>query len=210
MKKIFTIVIICISSFGCTRKTLLLENYSHNYPKYWDQYTQSQIKDSIFSDTLAINFRELEGKINNSVRDFYMKKISLLINDLKDDWDKKDSLYPKAKFNAVKVTQVVKGLFKKVRYMNENQVNRLLKVINNPLNFEWSETTFEADVKVEFLQDGKVIAYFLLMEDRSVISHPGEWEDFKKMKFGALYEKPRLELVELFGELGFRVFKKKL
>ena len=197
MKKIFTIVIICISSFGCTRKILLLEDYSHNYPKYWDQYTQSQVKDSIFADTV--------GKTS-----FYLRTTSKLVADLKDDWGKTDSLFPQAKFNAVKITQVVEGLSKKVRYMNENQVNRLLKVINNPLNFEWSETTFEADVKVEFLQDGKVAAHFLLMEDRSVISHPGEWETFKKMKFGMLYGKPRLELVKLFGELGFRVFKKRL
>jgi len=209
MTRLFILTIIYLICVGCSKKIILSQLSPSQYSKYWEKYTWQQVKDATYKDTLKINFRTPEGNLDNDTRDFYLEKISLLLNDLNDDWGKADSLYPQVAFDAVKVTQLGKSHFKKVRYMNQSQVNTLLEVLNNPLNFYWSETTFEADIKVEFLHNKKVVTGFQLMDDRSVVMLPKGWEMFKKMKFGTLHEKPHLQLVKLFGQLGFQVFKQK-
>ncbi|OJJ15778.1 hypothetical protein BKI52_36255 [marine bacterium AO1-C] len=203
------LIIIYLGCVGCSKKIVLSKSYTHQYSKYWEKYTWQEIKDANYTDTLIINFRDPEGNPDNDTRDFYLEKISLLLADLKDDWGKVDSLYPQVNFNAVKVSQLSKSPFKKTRYLNQSQIDSLLEVLNNPLNFYWSETTFEAAVKVEFLQNNKVVANLQLMDDCLVVEHPDSWVYFKKMKFGMLHEKPRLQLVRLLHELGFRVFQQR-
>ncbi len=204
MARFFILLIIYLGCYGCTQKITLSKMYQPKYAKYWEKYTWQQVKDVTYQDTLKINFRTSEGNLDNDTRGFYLKKISLLLTDLKDDWGKADSLYPQAAFDAVKVTQLGKSLFKKVRYMNQSQVNALLEILNNPLHFDWSETTFEADLKVDFLQNENVMASFQLQGDYAVVKLLDNQSTFKKMKFGSLKEKPRSKLIKLFNDLGFR------
>jgi hypothetical protein len=171
------------------------KNFEHNYTKYWDKFTEQQLKDSLFSDTLMVG-PDTEG--NWTSREFYIKTTKELIADLQDDKNRTDSLYPMKAFEELTIKKLPLG-FKKT-FTNE-QTEKFLQIINDPVSFDWSETTYEPEYRVDFLKKSEVIATMTIGADKSVIKTEPNWTDFKKMKFGHLKAKSKNELIKLINKI---------
>lgn len=81
-------------------------------------------------------------------------------------------------------------------------MNRLLEIINNPVSFDWAETTYEAEIAVDFINNGSVVQSLTIGADLSVVQPEESWPTFRKMKFGCLKSKPRKKLKQLMTEIG--------
>ncbi len=186
-------MVILISS--CT-STVKKKNFEHTYPKYWEKYSDLQLKDSLFADTLLIGAGN-DGK--NSATDFYKEEIHRLLIDLKNDKYKNDRLYPMLAFNEVVLSDLSSG---STYELSNKQIEKLLTIINDPLSFNWSETTSEPAFKIHFVKDGLIVSTLHIEDDQSVIKINPELSGFRKMKFGMLKPGLRRELMALFSEIG--------
>ena len=171
------------------------KNFEHNYVKYWDKYTDQQLIDTLFSDTLDVG-PDTEG--GWTTREFYINTTKELIADLQDDKNKIDSLYPMTAFDELTIKKLPFG-FKKT-FTNE-QTAKFLEIINDPVSFEWAETTYEPGYQIDFFNDYKAIASLTIGEDKSIIKTEPDWPDFKKMKFGRLKGERYNDLTELLNNL---------
>lgn len=168
----------------------------HDYVRYWNRYTTEQLVDNLYADTLIIG-PDIEGEYTN--HRFYIDKTSELLQDLRDDLNKTDSLYPQTAFDELTIKKLPFG--NKQTFTNE-QLNRFLAVINDPTSFDWSETTYEPGYRLNFLSQSQVVASLTIGADFGVIKTESSWPAFKKMKFGSLKQNKRTELLELIGEFG--------
>jgi len=168
---------------------------AHAYKKYWEKYTPQQLKDSLFADTLNIG-PDSYGGFNDNV--FCVNTTNELLADLADDNHSVDSLYPMTSFDLVIIQPLPFGLSKK---LTTKQTARLLAIINNPVSFNWLETTYESEYQIVFLKNKKHVASLTIGSDQSVIQPKPSWPDYKKMKFGALKPHSRNKLVKLMNEL---------
>lgn len=66
--------------------------------------------------------------------------------------------------------------------LSTNKSEKLVKIINNPLNFGWGETTFEPNQKIVFEYRGTEIARIEIMDNKILKSSP----ENAFMKFGQL------------------------
>lgn len=170
-----------------------IKNFEHNYVKYWDTYSQQQLIDTLFSDTLQVG-PDAEG--NWTTRKFYSNVINQLIADLQDD--KTDSLFPMTAFDKLTIKKLPLG-FKKT-FTNE-QTEKLLQIINDPVSFNWAETTYESEYQLEFLKNDKVVAALTIGANKSIIKPDMDWPEFKKFKFGRLKAKRHTDLIALLQEV---------
>lgn len=83
--------------------------FNHDYEKYWDMYSNQQLMDTLFSDTLAVG-PDIDGGWTS--REFYVNRTNELLADLKDDTNKIDSLYPMVSFDEITIKKLPLG-FKK-------------------------------------------------------------------------------------------------
>lgn len=171
------------------------KNFEHNYLKYWDKYTDQQLIDTLFSDTLDVG-PDTEGAW--TTRKFYINSTKELIVDLQDDKNKIDSLYPMYAFDEVTIKKLPFG-FKKT-FSNE-QITKFLEIINDPVSFDWAETTYEPEFQVDFIKNSNIIASLTIGADNSVINTNPDWPDFKKMKFGGLKSEAFNKLTKLLNEV---------
>jgi hypothetical protein len=170
--------------------------FGHNYKKYWDKYTEQQLIDTLFSDTLNVG-PDTEG--GWTTREFYINTTNELIADLQDDKNKIDSLYPKSAFDEVTIKKLPFG-FKKT-FTNE-QTAKFLEILNDPVSFDWAETTYEPEYRVDFLSNNKVVATLTIGADKSIIKTEPDWPDFKKMKFGRLKAERYNDLNKILNNVG--------
>ncbi len=194
MKTILSLCLVVLAA-SCTA-TLKKKNFEHSYPKYWEKYTDLQLRDSLFADTLKIG-ADIEGK--NSAKDFYKEEIHRLLIDLKNDKYKNDRLYPMLAFNEVVLSELSSG---STYELSNKQIEKLLTIINDPLSFNWSETTSEPAFKINFVKDGLIVSTLHIEDDQSVIKINPELSGFRKMKFGMLKPGSRRALMDLFSEIG--------
>lgn len=171
---VFTILL-----FSCSSKTKR-EDFVHHYAKYWEKYTKQQLIDTLFSDTLTIG-TDTEG--GWTTRKFYSDKTKALIADLQDDNNITDSLFPMSAFDALTIKKIPFGFTKT---FTKGQTEKFLEIINDPVAFNWSETTYDPEFQVDFLKDNKVVRSLTIGADRSIVKTESDWPDFKKMKFGRL------------------------
>lgn len=171
------------------------KDYVHSYKKNWDKYTDQQLIDTLFSDTLNIG-PDTEG--GWTTREFYIKTTKELIADLQDDKKNIDSLYPMTAFDELTIKKLPLGLTKT---FNNEQTTKLLEIINDPVSFDWAETTYEPEFKLDFFKDNKVVASLTIGADKSIIKTEPDWPTFKKMKFGSLKTMHRIELEKLLNEI---------
>jgi hypothetical protein len=188
---ILTLTVLVASCGSRTDK----KDYVHSYEKYWDKYTDQQLIDTLFSDTLNIG-PDTEG--GWTTREFYINTTKQLIADLQDDQNKIDSLYPMKPFDELTIKKLPLG-FKKT-FTNEQTTN-FLEIINDPISFDWAETTYEPEFQLDFLKDNKVVASLTIGADKSVIKTNPDWPDFKKMKFGRLKTEAYNEMNKLLNDL---------
>lgn len=171
------------------------KDFEHKYTKYWDKYAEQQLIDILYSDTLNVG-PDTEG--GWTTREFYINTTKELIADLQDDKNKIDSLYPMAVFDELTIKKIPLG-FKKT-FTNE-QKKKFLEIINDPVSFDWAETTYEPEFQLDFHRDNKVVASLTIGADKSVIKTNPDWPDFKKMKFGRLIVEAYNEINKLLNEL---------
>lgn len=172
------------------------KNFEHNYTKYWDKYTQQQLIDTLFSDTLSIGPNTEDGW---GTREFYLNTTKELIADLLDDQNKIDSLFPLVDFDELTIKKLPFG-FKK--NLTNEQISKFLEIINDPVSFSWAETTYEPEYQLDFYKNNKVITSLAIGSDNSVIETNPNWPKFKKFKFGTLKRERHNDLTELVNEFG--------
>jgi hypothetical protein len=78
---------------------------------------------------------------------------------------------------------------------------KFLEIINDPVSFDWAETTYEPEFQVDFLKNSKVVASLTIGADKSIIKTNPNWPNFKKMKFGNLKALQRKELQKIINEI---------
>ena len=171
------------------------KTFEHSYSKYWDKYSEQQLIDTLFSDTLMVE-PATEG--NRTTREFYINTIKELLADLKDDKNEIDSLYPLTAFDEVTIQKLPLGL--KKTFTNE-QTKKFLEIINDPVSFDWAETTYEPEYFIDFLKNNKVVVYLTIGADKSIIKTDPDWPTFKKMKFGRLKSERYKAFVTLINEV---------
>jgi hypothetical protein len=189
---IWTLTILVASCGSRTDK----KNFEHNYSKYWDKYTDQQLIDTLFSDTLAVG-PDTEG--GWTTREFYINTTKELIAGLQADKNKIDSLYPMAAFDELTIEKLPLG-FKKT--FTNIQTTKFLEIINDPVSFDWAETTYEPEFQIDFLKKNKVVASLTIGSDKTVIKTNPDWPDFKKFKFGRLKEERHNDLSLLLNDVG--------
>jgi hypothetical protein len=172
--------------------------YDLSYDKYYDNYTFDQLKDTLFSDTLMVG-PDVDGRQTH--RQWYTDRIQELINDLKDDWNNSDSLFPMKPFDKIKIS---KSPWEWSQTLTNKQANKLLKIVNNPVSFDWAETTNNTELIFEFYADGQVINTIELVSNHSVVKTWTSWPEFKKMKFGHLNSQAQHELNDLLKEIDLK------
>jgi hypothetical protein len=170
--------------------------FEHNYIKYWDKYSEQQFKDTLFADTLMVG-SDTEGGWTK--RYFYIEKINELLSDLKDDRNKIDSLYPMTSFDEMTIKKLPLGSKKTFTI---GQTEKFLQIINDPVSFDWGETTYEPELQIDFVKNDKICASLVIGAGKSVIKTNPGWPDIKKMKFGHLNAKEFNALTKLLNELG--------
>ncbi len=188
---ILTLTILVASCGSRTDK----KNFEHKYSKYWDKYTDQQLIDTLFSDTLNVG-PDTEGSW--TTREFYVNTTKQLITELQDDKNKIDSLYPMTPFYELAIKKLPIG-FK--RTLTDEQTRNFLEIINDPVSFDWAETTYEPEFQVDFLKNNKVVASLTIGADKSIIKTNPDWPDFKKMKFGNIKALQRKELQKIINEI---------
>ena len=188
---IFTLTILLASCSSRTDR----KDFVHSYEKYWDKYTDQQLVDTLFSDTLDVG-PDIEG--GWTTREFYINTTKELIADLKDDKNKVDSLYPMTAFDELTIKKMPIGFSKT---LTNQQTAKFLEIINNPVSFDWAETTYETEYKVEFLKNSKTVSILTIGADKSIIKTQPDWPDFKKMKFGRLKSEAYNEITKLLNEV---------
>lgn len=188
---IFTLTILFASCNSRNER----KDFVHSYEKYWDKYTTQQLADTLFSDTLVVG-PDTEG--GWTTREFYINTTKELIADLKDDRNKVDSLYPMTDFDELIIKKLPIGFSKT---LTNEQTAKFLEIINNPVSFDWAETTYETEYKVEFLKNSKTVTTLTIGADKSIIKTEPDWPDFKKMKFGRLKSKAYNEMTKLLNEV---------
>lgn len=188
-------IVILFSFCGFLSCTSDDKKYNLAYPKYYDKYSFQQLTDTLFSDTLMVGL-DVDGASNQ--RKWYADKISELLSDLKSDWKNPDSLFPLTSFDKIKIS---KSPWEFEQTLNNDQANRLLKIITDPTAFNWSETTSELEYVFEFYKDDKQVSSLELGADRSVFNPRPNWPSFKKMKFGHLKNSARQQINNLIDEI---------
>src|SRR5690606_29618980 len=189
---ILTLTILVTSCGSRTDK----EDFKHNYTKYWDKYSEQQLIDTLYSDTLNVG-PDTEG--GWTTREFYINTTKQLIVDLKDDKNKVDSLYPMTAFDELTIKKLPLGFTKT---LTNEQIAKFLEIINDPVSFDWAETTYEPEFQLEFFKDNKSVTSLTIGADKSIIKTDPDWPTFKKMKFGRLKSERHKDLIKLLSEIG--------
>jgi len=182
---------ICVSSCGLKSDK---KNFDHDYLTYWDKYSEQQLIDTLYSDTLKVG-PDTEG--GWTTRDFYKNTTQELINDLQKN--KADGLYPMTEFNEVKIEKLPFGFAK--AFSNE-QTKKFLEIINDPVSFDWGETTYEPEYRIDFLKDGKVVASLTIgIQDMAIVKTEPDWPELKRMKFGKIKSERYKDFVDIINEI---------
>jgi hypothetical protein len=188
---ILTLTILVASCSSRTDK----KDFEHTYAKYWDKYTDQQLIETLFSDTLHVG-PDTEG--GWTTRGFYINTTKELIADLQDDSNKIDSLYPMAHFDELTIKKLPLGFSKT---FSDNQTTNFLEIINDPVSFDWAETTYEPEFQVDFLKNSNIVASLTIDKEKSVIKSNPDWPDFKKFKFGRLKGERQNDLTKLLNDV---------
>ena len=178
---------VLVSSCGLQKEK---KKYEHKYVKYWDKYSEQQLIDTLFSDTLMVG-PDTEG--GWTTREFYINTTKELLVDLQDDINKVDSLYPMTEFDKLTIKKLPLGF---TRTFSDEQTDKFLEIINDPVSFDWAETTYEPEYRIDFVKDHKIVASLTIGAGISVIKTNPDWPAFKKFKFGRL----KTDLTQLLKE----------
>lgn len=189
------ILTLTVSVASCDTRTDK-KNFEHKYVKYWDKYTEQQLIDTLYSDTLMVG-PDTDGGWTSRV--FYTNTTKELIADLQDDKNKIDSLYPIAAFDELTIKKLPFG-FKKT--FTKEQTEKFLEIINDPVSFDWAETTYEPEFQIDFFKSNKAVASLTIGADKSVIKTNPDWPGFKKFKFGRLKTERYNDFTKLINDVG--------
>jgi hypothetical protein len=158
----------------------------------YGDWTIQEIIDSLYSDP-------------STADSFYLNRITILANKIKTDGNDSLTLFPECPFDKV-VGKDAYGIWEHTEQttiygseieLNESQVKRLMRIINNPLNFSWTECgTWTPSSQFDFYFEGKFV--------RS-LEIGCSWQlktDYEKVKFGTL--KTGKDFRGLCNDIGLR------
>ncbi|MEZ4773080.1 MAG: hypothetical protein R3D00_07850 [Bacteroidia bacterium] len=188
---ILTLTIFVAACGSMTNK----KDFEHSYEKYWDKYSDQQLIDTLFSDTLNVG-PDTDG--GWTTREFYINTTKQLIADLQDDKNKIDSLYPMTPFDELTIKKLPFG-FKKA--FSDEQTTKFLEIINDPVSFDWAETTYEPEFQLDFFKDNTVVASLTIGADKSIVKSNPDWPEFKKFRLGRLKSEAYNEMTKLLNNL---------
>mgnify|MGYP006156516227 CR=1 FL=1 len=151
----------------------------------YGDWTIQEVIDSLYTDTITHrNYFD-----SNLVDTFYLNRIKNLAKKIEEDGNDSLTLFPETKFDKVigKDAWVLRaGNTQATIYglgieLNTKQAQRLIRLINNPLNFSWAECgTWTPSSRFDFYFEGKFV--------RS-LDIGCSWQlktDYEKVKFGTL------------------------
>lgn len=192
------IIISVVTILALVAHSCNTNKYHLDYTKYYDKYTFMQLTDTLYADTLQVGLDVNGGRTQ---RRWYTGRIKELIKDLQDDWQKPDSLFPMRPFNKIKIVQ---SPWEWQQTLTNEQANKLLKIITDPTSFDWSETTPDVGLVLEFYEAGTKIMTVTVGSDNSTIETEADWPHFKKMKFGHLTSSAKQEFSQLLKDVDLR------
>jgi len=166
------------------------ENKIHT-PSYnlCNKYSVKFLSDSLFQDTL----RDKEAIIQSTL---YKEEVEKIINNVKLNCKNlKHTTYPFKKFDQVIYYSLGVEFFGK--NLNDKEIEQFIELINNPLNFEWGETTFVSDKLIVFKMDTKEIGRLEIMDEWIIKSQPNNILS----KYGALTKEGRKKFKALIKKL---------
>ena len=187
---IWTLAILVTSCGSQTDKKI----FEHNYENYSEKYTEQQLIDTLYSDTLNVG-PDAQGGWTS--REFYKNTTKELITDLQKT--KFDGFYPMTEFDELTIMKLPFSL--KKTFTNE-QTTKFLEIINDPVSFDWGETTYEPEYRIDFLKDNKIVAVLTCgIQDMAIIKTKPDWPEFKRMKFGKIKSERYNDFVSIINEL---------
>ncbi|HRD53549.1 MAG TPA: hypothetical protein PKY96_12955 [Flavobacteriales bacterium] len=177
---------------------------SHNNdPKgsIYGERSIEEIVDSIYSDTLLHRDYFNPDKPDT----FYLRRIVELAELIRFSSSDSSSLFPGTSFDEVVARQAhpfegrrgYEATYGSAIPLSKNQAQRLLSLLNNPVNFNWGECgTWVPSVRFEFRHQGNVVR---VLDDGCT----GQFRtEYPRIKFGSLTSPRRAEYKALLGEIG--------
>jgi hypothetical protein len=181
---------------------MVFTNAGLPYKKFYEKYTFEELSD--------MSYKYLErvgdsGDGTESQRDWYRQKIERFLEECREAWG--------SGFSEVVFTRSKTGL--DGISLTESQISHLLAMVNDPTNYDWSETTPEFAGRFVFLMQDEVVGDLAVLSQGHVIwpsfelsiLESGEQyvmprhDDFPLMKFGTLDNDIGLAIAHLIGEI---------
>ncbi|MEZ4721755.1 MAG: hypothetical protein R2813_07775 [Flavobacteriales bacterium] len=167
----------------------------------YGQWTIQEIIDSLYTDTI----RHRDYFDSTKVDSFYMSHIQKLVDKIRADGNDSTTLFPETPFDKVTgrdawVTWSNKDystFYGPAKTLTKEQTDRLLRVVNNPINFSWGECgTWTASSQFRFYNDGELVR---------TLDIGCSWQlrtDYEKVKFGTLADHTALR--QLCNDIGLK------
>lgn len=163
---IIIIFILCSCNGGDlhdqANKVIGLEQSQLTTKSIYGNWTIREVIDSIYTDTITHrNYFD-----SDVVDTFYLNRIKDLVKKIEKDGNDSLTLFPETKFDKIigkdawvswagQTSATIYGLGIE---LNVEQSQRLIRLINNPLNFSWAECgTWSPSSRFDFYYKGKLI-----------------------------------------------------
>ena len=184
------------STFDVTKPKI---ETTENPKSIYGEWTLKEIVDSLYTDTLTYRNTFDSTKADT----FYLNRILKLIQNIRADSGDTSTLFPKAQYDKVTAKDALvqwnqngfKVLYGMSKTLTKTQAEELLRIINNPLGFTWSECgTWTPTARFDFYQEGEIVR---------TIDVGCSWQfktDFEKLKFGTLADPS--EFKKLCSDIG--------
>ena len=165
------------------------------------EWSTEELVDSIYSDTLLHRDYFNPDKPDT----FYLRRIVELAELIRASANDSSSLFPGTPFDEVVARQAhpfegrrgYEATYGSAIPLSKDQAQRLLSLLNNPVNFNWGECgTWVPSVRFEFRRQGNVVR---VLDDGCT----GQFRtEYPRIKFGSLTSPRRAEYKALLGEIG--------
>lgn len=165
----------------------------------YGNWTLEEIIDRLYTDTL-----QHRNAFDSTKADtFYLRRIRKLIQNIKADSSDTSTLFPKVQYDKITAKEALvqwnrngfNVLYGLSKTLTKTQAEELLRIINNPLGFTWSECgTWTPTARFDFYFEGKIVR---------TIDVGCSWQfktDFEKIKFGTLADPKEFNM--LYSDIG--------
>jgi hypothetical protein len=114
--------------------TPVYSNASLSYPKFYEKYSFDELSVASYKYLERVGFSE-----DDSQTEWYRDKIDRFLQECRTVWGDPNALFPRSEFSEV--IFVGSRFGPSGRALSKSEVSALLEIVNDPRNFDWSETT---------------------------------------------------------------------